>query len=554
MAFFNKKKFSFDSVKQAVSDTTAKVSDSIKNTDLKGAVETTQNKVSDLYNKATESSKNAYENTANRISESYESAKDAISSFDYSQLKNKEFYYEKGKEYANLSSEKILAYFKGTLEIDKSTMEIVDEVKRKLPVPVETVDDIFDQCKKEAIRRTISLFMLKNLSDKIDSASEDKYSKLSIDYKGWYDENEYYLNAGNENFASMQNQRSDAQPIGVLEDGYNKTNILYAPDADIEHIIAKKEFFDDFILKIGTTDSELTEVIGSKENLIFTDKSLNRSLQERNIFEYLNERGSVDPDNPDLVHIEIKGKIRTVNKKDVEEAYAVAEKSKHKHQIEALKEVGATVVTTGAYMATQQVVGLIIVETIDIFTDEIKSLAVNGQLINSDGWLQNTKDATNRIQSKLAERFEERQIWARAKSLGIESGVAGALSVIPQIIISMLVKVPAFILALIRESTLSVVRCVRVLMSNDENKLNSIKIILAGAASAIVGLYVGRAIGSAIAGVPLLNRFNKQVTDILTGLLITAVPLAAIYAFERNKNKLDFVTNKLGFNNKHNLS
>lgn len=548
MAFFNKKKFSFDSVKQAVSDTTAKVSDSIKNTDFKGAIETTQNKVSDLYNKATELSKNAYENTANRISESYESTKDAISSFDYSQLKNKEFYYEKGKEYANLSSEKISAYFKGTLKIDKSTMEIVDEVKRKLPVPAETVDDIFEQCKKEAILRTISLFMLKNLSDKIDSASEDKYSKLSIDYKDWYDENAYYLNAGNENFASMQNQRFDAQPIGILEDGYNKTNILYAPDADIEHVIAKKEFFDDFILKIGTTDSELTEVIGSKENLIFTDKSLNRSLQEKNIFEYLNERGSVDPDNPDLVHIEINGKIRTVNKKDVEEAYAVAEKSKHKHQIEALKEVGVTVVTTGAYMATQQVVGLIIVETIDIFTDEIKSLAVNGQLINSDGWLQNTKDAINRIQNKLAERFEERQIWARAKSLGIESGVAGALSVIPQIIISMLVKIPAFILALIRESTLSVVRCVRVLISNDENKLNSIKIILAGAASAIVGLYLGRVIGTAIAGVPLLNRFNKQVTDILTGLLITAVPLAAIYTFERNKNKLNFAIGKLGFN------
>ena len=191
---------------------------------------------------------------------------------------------------------------------------------------------------------------------------------------------------------------------------------------------------------------------------------------------------------------------------------------------------------------------LIIVETIDIFTDEIKSLAVNGQLINSDGWLQNTKDAINRIQNKLAERFEERQIWARAKSLGIESGVAGALSVIPQIIISMLVKIPAFILALIRESTLSVVRCVRVLISNDENKLNSIKIILAGAASAIVGLYLGRVIGTAIAGVPLLNRFNKQVTDILTGLLITAVPLAAIYTFERNKNKLNFAIGKLGFN------
>lgn len=196
-------------------------------------------------------------------------------------------------------------------------------------------------------------------------------------------------------------------------------------------------------------------------------------------------------------------------------------------------------------MAAQQIVGLILVETIDIFVDEIKDMTTNGKIINSDGWLQNTKDMANRIQNKLAARFEEREIWARAKAVGVESGVAGALSVIPQIIVSIMVKVPSLVLAIIRESVLSTIRCVRILVSNDENKFDSIKIILAGAASAIVSIYVSRVIGSAITGVPLLNKFNRQVTDVLVALLVTAIPLSAIYVFEKNKNMLNFAISKI---------
>ena len=183
---------------------------------------------------------------------------------------------------------------------------------------------------------------------------------------------------------------------------------------------------------------------------------------------------------------------------------------------------------------------LIVLETIDIFVDEIRDLAVKGRIINEDGWLKNVQDTTERIRQRLNERFEERQIWARAKSLGIEAGVAGAVSVIPQILISLILKMPTFVLAMIRECTMSIVRCVRVLSSDGVNKLESIQVILAGTASAIVGLYVSRAISSAIAGVPLLNRFNTQVTEVLTGLVVTAVPLTAIYAFEQNKQKLRF--------------
>lgn len=427
-------------------------------------------------------------------------------------------------------------------------MEMVDDARKRLPVPAKDINDIFEQCKKQTIQRAISVFALNGLFEHIDNHSDEKYSKLSQDYKTWYKKNEYALKSGNKNFANMENIRDEAKKvIGTLEDGYNKSNILYAPEADIEHVIAKKELFDDFLLQIGTTDSELTDVIGAKENLIFTDASFNSSLKDQNIFEYLEKRGIVDADNPDLIQVQIGEKTRTVNIKDIEEAYVKANSARQASRLSALQEVGKTVTLTGVTMAVQQVVGLIIVETIDIFTDEIKNTVEKGKIVNSDGWIQNVQDTTERIRQKLSDRFEERQIWQRAKAAGVEAGVSGALSVIPQIFISMILKTPSFVLALIRESTLSIIRCTRVLASKDENKLTNIQVILAGAASGIAALYIGRVISSAIAGVPLLNRFNRHITDVLSGMFITAIILSTIYIFEKNKAKLNFVTPKLGF-------
>jgi hypothetical protein len=59
-----------------------------------------------------------------------------------------------------------------------------------------------------------------------------------------------------------------------------------------------------------------------------------------------------------------------------------------------------------------------------------------------------------------------------------------------------------------------------------------------GAASAVVGIYVHRVISQGISAVPLPNQFNGAVSGILSGMLITAIPLAAIYTFDQNKATL----------------
>lgn len=198
-------------------------------------------------------------------------------------------------------------------------------------------------------------------------------------------------------------------------------------------------------------------------------------------------------------------------------------------------------VKTGATMAVQQVVGLMVLETIDVFIDEIKQLTIDGRIMSGNGPLDGAKESVTRIRQRLSDRFEERRIWERARVLGIESGVAGALNVLPQILISLIVKMPAFVLAIIRECTLSLVRCVRLMATNAPDKLNSIGVILAGSVSAIAGVYVADVISTAIAGVPLLTQFNVQISNVISGVIVVAVPLSAIYVFDQNKARITFL-------------
>ena len=546
MTWLSGKKKSLASIGEALSQASSKVADTVSSVDITSVTASLKVTANNAAAKTKEVTVNAYSVTREKTTETYGQATESILGFDYSVLRRTEYYKETFIQYKDLGTNKVTEYFRSTFEVEKSTLEMVEGIRNTLPVPANTVDDIFEQCKREAMRRAIASFSLAGVMQDIDQHSAAKYANLSESYS------DFSARTGNAmfddpNFSAMKDTRYDAQQkFTQVENGYNKLDPLYAPDADIEHIVARKSYYNDLILRAGTTDDEFFSIINSKENLTFADKSLNRSLQDKNIYEYLAANGTPHPDNPDLIDVEIKstGRIVTVSKSDIDEVYNDAEENRTNHRIDAIQEIGTTVAITGATMAAQQIVGLIVMETIDIFVDEIRDLTVNGKLINENGWMQNTKDVTNRIQDRLSERFEEKQIWTRAKSLGLEAGVSGALSVIPQILISLIVKMPAFILALVRECTLSLVRCIRIMLSKETSKLDAITIVLAGTASAIVGVYAGRVIGNAIAGIPVLNKFNPQITSVLTGLLVTAVPLAAIYTFDQNKEKLKFVTSR----------
>ena len=510
------------------------VKKSIEELDTDQLIHASTNKVKDLTDKS-----------KSLASESLEKTKSAIDSIDWDTVTNSAHQKQNLIKYWQASTNKLSEMARSTLEIDKNNMELVSDLKKQLPVPAQTVDDIFNQCRQVALQRAMAAFFLSGVTAGIDQNSSEKYENLSESYKEYSDRIGGHNIRSHENFSKMQDLRAEARAsFDSLEDGYNKATPLNSFDADIEHVISAKETYGSIILRAGTKDQELLDAINSEDNLIFTNSSVNRSKGAISLADFL-DKSEPHPTKDGIRIITINGEIHEVSTEDCEVALAKATKSQNYHTTQAAIEIGLTAAKTGVSMAAQQVVGMMIVETIDIFMDELERFTKEFKLFDDKGFVGNIQELNSRLSDRLSQRFEEKQIWSKAKSLGIEAGVSGALSVIPQILISTLTRLPAFALGMIREGTLSCIRSARILASNDQNKLQSISIIMASTASAVVGLYVSRVISAGIASIPLLNRFNNQITSVLSGLTVTAVPLVAIYVFDQNKKNLVFsLTNK----------
>lgn len=514
-------------IKQKTVEVSSHATDAVRKFDYAGAKDMAKATGSDLADSAKKIAGNATDDAMQWGS----SATDSVRNFDFDESK------ESAINFAKESANKLNQCVRSTFEVDKSTLDIVNDIRKKLPVPAKSVDDIYDQCRKEAIRRAITTFMLGNI---LDEKSQAKYDKLTDDYDDFRRSRQEFIGHKHENFKAMLPDNA-ADGAYFFDNGYNPDEPLFYEKhrgtiVSVDHVTSRSEVFQSTLLKIGLTDKELGDVMNDSRNLVYMHRSLNSQKNGLDVYEWLDAYGKPHPldTNKVIITIERTGKEHVVDKQAIDEAYAESKKAIRDGQIRAVAGVANTMVVTGATMAAQQVVGLIVVETIDVFMDELKKL----KLVSNSGMIDELKESKDRISARLSQRFEERQIWARAKALGFETGVAGALSVIPQILISLLLKMPAFVYAIIRECTLSVVRGVRVLSSDEPDKLAALQVVMLGAASAVAGVYVQRVISQGIAPVPLLNKFNSQVSSILSGMLITAIPLAAIYTFEQNKHLL----------------
>lgn len=458
-------------------------------------------------------------------------AADTVRNFDLDESR------EAAINFAKDSTNKFHHYIRSTFEVDKSTYDMVNDIRKKLPVPAQSIEDIYDQCRNEAVRRAIAAFMLGNI---LDQKSQARYDKLTDSYDDFRTSRKDLVGQAHKDYAAMK--PSGNTPNGAeFENGYNPdAPLVYeknrATIVSVDHVTSRNEIFRSTLLKAGLTDQQLGDVMNDPRNMVYANRSLNSQKCDMDMYDWLDTFGKQHPTDPNKIIVTIRssGAEHVVDKQAVDQAYAESKKAYRDGQIEAVKGIAGSMAVTGATMAAQQVVGLIVMETIDVFMDELKKV----KLVSSAGMVDELKDSKDRLAARLSERFEERQIWVKAKALGIEAGVAGALSVIPQILISLILKMPAFIYAIIRESTLSVVRCVRVMASEEPDKLAALQVIMLGTVSAVAGVYVQRVISQGIASVPLLNKFNPQVSAILSGMFITAIPLAAIYTFEQNKHLL----------------
>jgi hypothetical protein len=134
MGFFDKKP-SFGAIKNAMKETATKVSGSIQNTDIKGAVSLATEAATSIAGNVSDATKSAYASTKEKIATTYEAVSEEVSEFDYAKLHNMEYYKERYTHYTDIGGKKISEYFCATFEVDKSTMDMVKDVRSRLPVP-----------------------------------------------------------------------------------------------------------------------------------------------------------------------------------------------------------------------------------------------------------------------------------------------------------------------------------------------------------------------------------------------------------------------------------
>src|SRR6218665_624006 len=376
MGFFDKKP-SFSALKGAVAEAATKISDTAKSVDVQAMVNQAKELASSTADQAVDLSRTISDKAVEGSLTLAKSVADTLESVDTAALTQSDFYKERYLKYQEITAAKLAALYKSTFELDRDALDMVQGLKAQMPAPAQTADEIFERCRQEALRRAVSAFALGGVMSNIDQHSAAKYANLSQsydDYKGEID----YAGKAHPPYTAMSNQR-DAQPrLGTVVDGYNRADPLPCSDADVEHVVSRKQIYQDGLLRIGTTDAQMADVMNDPRNLIFANRSLNGSKGDKDLMAYLGEYGRQDPSDPDRIIVTIKTTKQevSVSRADAEAAYEQAHESLRSHQLEAAKEVGATLVKTGATMAAQQVVGLIVLETADIFVDETKALVL----------------------------------------------------------------------------------------------------------------------------------------------------------------------------------
>ena len=456
---------------------------------------------------------------------------------NFQRVYGKELYSEVFDKTVMTTTKKMSSAFENTFELKKDAEEIVDEIKKKQPPTPQSVEDVFCQSKTEVTRRAVAAFGLSSVIDSFDNDMSERYSNLSMDYKEYSNSHDLHKH---QNFKDMAAERSSAKDSGTaLEDGYNKANALDPSISDIEHVVPKKEYYDNLMIRAATDDEGLVSAMNHEENLVHTVNSVNRSKGSLDFREYLEQNGVPDPNNPDNIILTISGKEYVVNAEDCQQAYDKAVDAHCEAQIQALQDLGISVFDSAARIAIQQVVGLFIVETSDVFIDEIKDVVKNGALDDESSFCAGLSDRCVALHDKIMKRLEEKDVLSRAKTLGVDGLIGGAVGMIPMALISIMTQLPGFVFAIIRECCLSVLRAVRVLLSEAKDKIGSIQTILFGTVSAVTGVYLAQIIATAIAGIPGVNMFTREITEVLSAAVVTTIILVTLYYFNKKKESLD---------------
>ncbi|MCM1330773.1 MAG: hypothetical protein NC253_15235 [Ruminococcus sp.] len=324
---------------------------------------------------------------------------------------------------------------------------------------------------------------------------------------------------------------------GVITDEYTGKNIAFAkaaPEnlkASLDHVIAANDIHEDR----GRVLSELsgTDLANSPENLKFTNQSLNSSMQEKQIPEYIKNH----PELPEET------------KKNMMDAYNTA-KSAYENKLakayytspKFIKDSASAAGKLGVQMGLRQVLGFFFANVWCAIREEFEKAELEWGLNLDLG------DFFTAISNGAKRGLEETMSVETFKKF-IDGGIAGILSSLTTTICNIFFTTAKNVVKIIRQSYASIVQAAKVLLINPDGylfgdrMLAAAKIIAAGA-SIVVGSTVSIALeGTALGQIPVIG----DIVQTFLGSLVTGVMSCTLLLFlDRSKvsqNLVNFLNN-----------
>lgn len=331
--------------------------------------------------------------------------------------------------------------------------------------------------------------------------------------RGSYEQYKYHK--GNDNYrAAIREGRARANNNnGVIKDEYASGNLAFskaAPaneKATVDHVISTKKIHDDPGRVLARLDG--SELANSSENLRFTSKSLNSSMQDAEIPDYI----AAHPELPE----ETKAKMMehyNISRKSYERKIA----KEYYCSCHFWKDSGIAAAKTGAKMGLRQAFGLIMTEVWFAVKDELER-AASGLKDKFEAIAQGIKLGLCKAKEKFSTLLA---------TFG-EGAVSGVFSSLTTTLCNIFFTTAKNFVRIIRMTWTSIAEATSILIFNpndlpfSERMQAALKIIATGA-SVVMGATVQEAVHAAltphIGVLPGLSTV-VDVTSVFTGSLCT---------------------------------
>lgn len=371
-----------------------------------------------------------------------------------------------------------------------------------------------------------TIYNVRQIGKDKEMTYKNKDNQSNYNNRGAYKSEEYHKGT------NYQKTKSDAKEKynssgKTVEDAYTGEPLYFLGrskganpkiNAELDHVIAAKSIHDD----PGRTLSNLSgkELANSPENLQFTNKSLNASMQDKDIPEYIAKHPELSDENKDkmMKHYE---KSKSSYDKKIAKAYYTSS--------QFAKDTALFAGTSALKIGLKQALGLVCTEIWFAVKDEfskIKDKFNLGDLFFSIGnaikiGIENSKKKHKEIISKFKE--------------GV---LSGALSSISTTLSNIFFTTAKNVVKIIRQSYISLVQAGEILFINPEgllfgDRMRAVSKVISLGASVVVGGIVNEAISKTPIG---LTPIIGDILQNFCGTLVTGImSCSLLYFFDRSE-------------------